>query len=237
MKFLSAEWRKLVMMNYIVPEELVKPYLPKGVELDLWKGKCFVSLVGFMFENTTVLGLKVPGHVNFEEVNLRFYVKRIVDGELRRGVVFIKEIVPKQMVTFVANNLYNEHYVTMQMHHDFVKTDSEMQIVYGFHHKGKWNKFGVKAVSKPFAMPENSDEEFFTEHYWGYTRINEHSTREYAVAHPRWEAYKILAQTIDFPTIGEVYGEQWTPFFAKSPDSVLLAEGSPIEVLFSQKIQ
>jgi hypothetical protein len=236
MKFISAEWRKLVMMNYIVPEKLLEEYLPNGVELDLWKGKCFVSLVGFMFENTKVLGLKIPWHVNFEEVNLRFYVKRIVNGELRRGVVFIKEIVPRTMITFVANTLYDEHYCTMKMRHEFLKDTNSFQVSYGFFTEEKWNKFQVKADLTPIEMAVGSDEEFFTEHYWGYTRLNERDTREYHVTHPRWQAYKVQAHTGDFPTIGNVYGNQWMPYFSKTPDSVLLAEGSPIEVLTAKKL-
>ena len=93
MSFLKAEWRKLVMANYTVPEELLLPYLPAKTVLDTWNGQYYVSLVGFMFVNTRMLGVKVPFHVDFEEVNLRFYVKYNDNGTWKRGVVFIKEIV------------------------------------------------------------------------------------------------------------------------------------------------
>jgi uncharacterized protein YqjF (DUF2071 family) len=237
MRFLQAEWRKLVMFNYAVPAEMLAGYLPAGVELDLWRGKCYVSLVGFMFENTKVLGVKVPYHVNFEEVNLRFYVKREVAGEIRRGVVFIKEIVPKPMITFTANTLYNEHYTTLQMRHEFKKENDFAEYLYGFVKNKTWNIFGVRAGLKANEMPEGSDEEFFTEHYWGYTKVNEHTTREYAVKHPRWQAYPVISFTAKLPEVGAVYGHQWEGVFNKEPDSVLIAEGSPIEVLLSAKLK
>jgi uncharacterized protein YqjF (DUF2071 family) len=80
MSFLNAEWRKLAIANYVIDPATLANYLPAGTELDLWEGKYYVSLVGFMFKNTKLLGIKIPFHVNFEEVNLRFYVKRFENG-------------------------------------------------------------------------------------------------------------------------------------------------------------
>ena len=132
MSFLKAEWRKLILLNYEVPEEVLLPYLPYGTELDKWDRKCLVSLVGFKFVNTRMLGIKIPFHINFEEANLRFYVKRIENGELKRGVVFIKEIVPKFAISTVANLLYHENYETMPMRHEWQEFDKEIQVSYSY---------------------------------------------------------------------------------------------------------
>ena len=75
-RFLTAEWRYLVMLNYQIEPDLLRPFLPQGTELDSWQGQTFVSIVGFNFLNTRLLGLPIPGHINFEELNLRFYVRR-----------------------------------------------------------------------------------------------------------------------------------------------------------------
>src|SRR3989344_5216660 len=123
--FLKAEWNNLIMANYEVPQEILLPYLPKYTELDLFEGKCYVSLVGFLFENTKMLGMKIPFHINFEEINLRFYVKYKSGKEWRRGVVFIKEIVSKPAITFVANTLYNEKYVTLSTAYYKSQKDSD----------------------------------------------------------------------------------------------------------------
>ena len=121
--FLQAEWRKLAIANYAVDRKILREYLPNKTEIDLWNGICYVSLVGFMFQNTRVLGIPIPYHINFEEVNLRFYVRHKSQGEWRRGVVFIKEIVSKPALTFVANNLYKEKYETMPVNHIWTSGD------------------------------------------------------------------------------------------------------------------
>src|SRR6478735_9893003 len=107
-KFLTAEWRDLVMANYEIDPSMLADRVPRGTELDLHEGRCFVSLVGFMFLETRVMGFPVPFHTNFEEVNLRFYVKRKTEDEVRRGVVFIKEIVPRYAISTVARVMYGE---------------------------------------------------------------------------------------------------------------------------------
>ncbi len=130
MSFLKAEWRKLAIANYIIDKDYLTEFVPIGTELDLWNGKCFVSLVGFMFKNTKLLGIKIPFHVDFEEVNLRFYVKRLENGEWKRGVVFIKEIVSKRALTFVANTVYNENYETMPMSHNWSENEDLRVVEY-----------------------------------------------------------------------------------------------------------
>src|ERR1700733_4846171 len=107
-RFLQAQWTNLLMLNYEVDPEILKPYLPPATELDLWQGKALVSMVGFLFKNTRVFGVKWPLHVNFEEVNLRFYVRHFNGTEWKRGAVFISEIVPKRVISLMANTLYNE---------------------------------------------------------------------------------------------------------------------------------
>jgi uncharacterized protein YqjF (DUF2071 family) len=229
MSFLKAEWRKLVLANYVIPEELLLPYVPKGTELDLWEGKCYVSLVGFLFKNTKVLGVKIPGHVNFEEVNLRFYVKRIVDGEVRRGVVFIKEIVPKAAITFVANTVYREHYVTKKMDHAITLNPKEIAVHYTWVDAGEEQSFEVIAEAKSVHFPEGSEEEFITEHYWGYSKFDSDKTNEYEVTHPKWQVYPVKEYEInvDFEA---VYGADFAMLNQLEPRSVFLAEGSEITV-------
>ena len=109
------------MLNYEVAPEALAPFVPAGTELDAWEGRHLVSMVGFMFQSTRGLGFPIPFHRNFEEVNLRFYVRRKVDGEWRRGVVFIKEIVPRFAIAWVARTFYNENYVALPMSHRLEK--------------------------------------------------------------------------------------------------------------------
>jgi uncharacterized protein YqjF (DUF2071 family) len=232
--FLQAEWRKLVMANYAVEKKLLDPYLPYKTELDLWKDTCYVSLVGFMFQNTRVKGFSIPFHTDFEEVNLRFYV-RFKDGlEWKRGVVFIKEIVPKPALTWVANTIYRENYETMPMNHLWEIKDGSLSVGYKWKKK-EWNSLSVTADLKPHEMEAGSEAEFITEHYWGYTKINDRKTSEYRVEHPRWEIYDTKAYSIDVD-FGGVYGQSFEFLKNETPLSVFLAEGSEIKVKEGKEI-
>ena len=233
--FLDAEWRKLVMVNYSVDPKILKPYLPYSTDIDLWKGTCYVSLVGFMFVNTKVMRLKIPFHINFEEINLRFYVKYGEGIDYKRGVVFIKEIVPRPALTFVANLLYNENYETLKTGHKWTEGDDTLTVEYGWK-KGEWNTVKVIADKTPVDIKPNSEEEFITEHFWGYTKINDFRTSEYEVAHPRWQIYPIKEYEINVD-FKKVYGTDFEFLKDAKPVSVYLAEGSEILVKQGAKIK
>jgi uncharacterized protein YqjF (DUF2071 family) len=229
MSFLKAEWRKIAIANYVVDPEFLSEYVPHGTELDLWEGKCFISLVGFMFKDTKLMGIRFPFHTNFEEVNLRFYVKRFEDGAWKRGVVFIKEIVPKPAISFVANLMYKESYATLPMRHQWEETQNERKVTYQWEKNKKWQTFTVTADLESSEIPVKSETEFITEHYWGYAKVNDTSTNEYEVTHPRWRHYNVnsFELTVDYEA---VYGKDFAFLDKIEPHSVMLAEGSEITV-------
>jgi uncharacterized protein YqjF (DUF2071 family) len=233
--FLTAEWRKLALANYVIDPKILEKYVPKGTELDIWEGKCFVSLVGFRFLNTKVKGIKVPFHVNFDEVNLRFYVKYLDENEWKRGVVFIKEIVPKPILSFVARTLYGEPYHTHPMKHEWKETETERFVSYSWK-TSEWNHFSVNAALKSVSINAGSEEEFITEHYWGYTKRSETKTSEYEVTHPRWEVYPVHSHSIQ-TNFEEVYGADFAILNTLVPNSVFLAEGSETSVKSGKKIR
>lgn len=228
-KFLTAKWQNLVMANWAVDPVHLEPFLPYGTELDFWEGKCYISLVGFMFMNTKVLGISVPFHQNFEEVNLRFYVRHFDGKEWKRGVVFLKEIVPKAAITLVANTLYGEHYMTLPMSHKWEELDGEKMVKYSWKTEGKWHAIQVNTDKNPSPLIEGSEEEFITQHYWGYTKINEKKTSEYQVEHPSWKIYKVNDYHIEYPA-KSFYGEPFDDILRTDPISVFMAEGSEIVV-------
>ncbi|AZB27046.1 DUF2071 domain-containing protein [Chryseobacterium bernardetii] len=227
MNFLKAEWRKLAIINYEINPELLSQYLPKGTELDFYKGKCYVSLVGFMFLNTKLLGLPIPFHRNFEEVNLRFYVKKNENGIWKRGVVFIKEIVPKQALSFVANSVYKENYHTMPMKNIIRHQEKELLIQYSWKDKN-WHSIQITAENKKQPMEADSEFEFITEHYYGFTK-KENKTSEYEVCHPKWDCYRIKEYQLEID-FQKIYGRDFECLNHQQPISVMLAEGSEIKV-------
>lgn len=231
--FLTAEWRYLIMLNYEVDPAALAPLVPAGTALDLWQGKALASVVGFMFQRTRVLGIPPPFHTRFEEVNLRFYVSRPAEDGLRRGVVFVKEIVPKPWIARLARVLYGEPYVALPMRHAFEETGGALcsggLVEYTWRFRGRLNRLGGLACGEPQPLQEGSEEAFITEHYWGYTRLGSHLTGEYRVAHPAWRVSSV-DQPYLLADVEAMYGKNLAPFLKRRPRSAFLAEGSPVEV-------
>jgi uncharacterized protein YqjF (DUF2071 family) len=236
MSFLTAEWRKLAIANYEIDKSLLAKYIPAGTQLDLWNDTCYVSLIGFMFLNTKLLGMSIPFHTNFEEVNLRFYVKRFENGSWKRGVVFIKEIVPRPALTFIANTIYNENYETLPMEHVWISKRDKRIIEYRWKKGEKWNYLKIHASTESYEIEMNSETEFITEHYWGYAKGNKNKTIEYEVTHPKWKSYTVDDYDIDVDFRG-VYGKEFEFLRSAKPKSVMLAEGSQITVERSRTIR
>ncbi len=236
-RFMTAQWRHLLMVNFQVDPDLLQPLVPDGTELDFHDGRTFVSLVGFEFRDARLIGLSIPFHRNFDEINLRFYVRRSTPTGWRRGVVFVKEIVRVWAVATVARWVYNENFVVRPVRHQLrlPAADCPGVIVYSFRQNRRWNSlsanFGCE-LSHP--LPE-SEEAFVAEHYWGYTRRGDGSTAEYHVTHPPWRIW--LAKNIQFDfDFAETYGLPFKSVFDSAPTSAFVADGSAVEVFSATKL-
>jgi uncharacterized protein YqjF (DUF2071 family) len=232
--FLTAEWRKLIMVNYAIDPKVLSPYLPAGAELDFRDGTCYISLVAFMFTNTKVKGIAVPFHTDFEEVNLRFYVRFQKDGEWKRGTVFIKELVPKYMIALIANQVYREHYATCRMQHKHEVRDGANFIRYTWDN-GRRNYLEVVADQRAIEMDPGSKAEFIAEHYYGLSKVSSSQSNVYEVQHPRWQMYPVLHWDADVD-FGLNYGERFGFLTLEKPDTVFLMEGSPVQVMDRQRL-
>jgi uncharacterized protein YqjF (DUF2071 family) len=237
--FLTATWRNLAMLNYRVDPALLAPHVPQGTTLDSHNGATWISLVGFLFDDTRVLGVKVPLHVTFEEINLRFYVRRDSGEEVRRGVVFIKEIVPRRAIATVAKLAYNEPYETRRMGHYVAPRalNDPVHVSYSWAPRlGGWGHITIdttEALPRPIAA--GSEEEFISEHYWGYTRQRDGGTVEYRVEHPRWRVWQSARATVTGDVLG-LYGHAFAQMLEQPPDSAFLAEGSAESVHLPERI-
>jgi hypothetical protein len=294
-KFLTAEWRYLAMINYEIDPGVLLPFVPRGAELDARDNRAFVSVVGFLFLNTRVLGLPIPFHRDFEEINLRFYVRRRGPEGWRRGVVFVKEIVPRWAIATVARIVYNENYVARQMSHRidlkdgmiapnglveyswretamrmrmrngerersgaagegpvreaqvahaprsaFKRRDAdgegpvrEAQVAHA--PRSAFNRIRVRTVGEAQPLAAGSEEEFITEHYWGYAAQRDGGCVEYQVEHPSWRVWQTSEAGFDCD-VKRVYGEQFVSFLSAVPISAFVAEGSPVVVRKGQRI-
>ncbi len=230
-KFLTARWEDLIMANYEVDPAVLAARVPLGTEIDLHEGKCFVSLVGFMFLDTRVMDFLIPFHVNFEEVNLRFYVRRETDNEVRRGVVFVKEIVPRAAIVQVARKLYGEPYEKWKMSN----FRDDQHIRYSWEKQGCTNTLSVKRGESRGVPADDSHGSFIIEHYWGYTKRKANRTDEYKVEHPKWELFEAEHPHIDVD-FGRTYGGEFAFLNDAEPYSVVLAKGSEIAVYKGETI-
>jgi uncharacterized protein len=217
------------MLNYRVEPELLVPFVPRGTELDLWNGEAYASVVGFLFANTRVLGVPVPLHRTFEEINLRFYVRRTLGGETRRAVTFIREIVPRRAIAVVARTIYNEPYTTRSMRHHIRATQEETVADYEWKGALEWTGVHMSATGAPSPIRAGSEEEFIAEHAWGYTCQRDGGTIEYEVRHPRWKIWPARTARLAGVTT-DVYPQQFARIFSREPDSAFLADGSAVTV-------
>jgi hypothetical protein len=249
--FLAAEWRDLVMLNYEVDPRLLREYVPRGTEQDSFGGRTLISLVGFRFLRTKLFGvLPVPFHANFDEVNLRFYVRRRdSSGEIRRGVVFIREIVPKRAVAWLARLAYGENYVRYPMRHRVSANGVGAAAEYEWRMRGNWARLHVEAAGEPVLPTEGSIEQFITEHYWGYTALPGSTSRrpgspslqrdggcvEYHVTHPQWRVWRGASGGFEGDGAA-LYGDAFGEVLRRAPDSAFIADGSAVVVFKGERI-
>lgn len=223
------------MCNYVVNPELLLKHLPYKTELDIFNGKTYVSLVGFMFAETKIGGISVPFHINFEEVNLRFYVRYNDNGIWKRGVTFVKEIVPRRAISFIANTVYNEKYCTMKMRNLIERKEDKTTIGYYWRYQNHWNKLEATTGNMAIAMESGSEEEFIAEHYWGYSKHSDTFTCEYGVEHPRWNVYPVKSYEVDCD-FKKLYGDEFAGLKSAVPNSVFVAQGSRVSVMSKRRL-
>jgi len=235
--FLSTEWRDLLMLNYEIDPVLLHPFVPRGTELDSFEGKAYVSLVGLRFVRTRLFAsISVPFHTDFDEVNLRIYVRRSEAGEFRRGVVFIREIVSLPLVTLVARTAYGENYMTLPLRHSISLTDSGGSVEYSWRFQRQ--PYRMRGLTSGSGSRANggSLEQFISEHYWGYTRRRDGSSLEYYVSHDPWRIWRATNVTFEGDGAG-IYGAELGRVLARAPDSAFVADGSAVLVYAACRIE
>ena len=233
--FLTARWERLLLLNYPCDAALLRPLVPAGTTLDTWEGSSWVSLVGFLFLDTRLRGLPIPWHRDFEEVNLRFYVRRTVNGEVRRGVVFVKELVPRRAIAWVARHLYNEPYEAVSMTHRVERVAGGESLSYGWQYRGERYAMEARTDGRPAPSPPGSAVEFITEHYWGYTAQPDGGTIEYRVDHPRWRVWDARAVRLSGAWTA-LYGPELGGVLSRRPATAFVAEGSAVQVFRGRRI-
>ena len=216
------------MLNCVVDPRILAPFVPPATEIDFENGETFLSVVGFLFLDTRLLGLPIPLHRDFEEVNLRFYVRRKSADTWRRGVVFIRELVPRRAIALVARTFYGENYLALPMKHEIEHRDSNLKVEFSWRRGRKWESLKMNAAGEPQTIPAGSHAEFITEHDWGYTSLRS-GCGEYRVEHPRWKIWNASDFELN-ADVATLYGKQFAETLNQLPRSAFIADGSAITV-------
>ena len=224
--FLRAVWSNLCLVTYQVDDEILSPRLPPGFRLDKLDGHAFVSLVAFDFLQTRVKGIAWPWHVNFPEINLRFYV---VAPDGRRGVMFIRELVPRPAIAWIAKAIYNEPYAATWMRSAVEKTPERIEVVHNWRWRGEDHRLRVTSRIQSRMPEQGSVEHFFKEHQWGFGVTHRGATLAYEVRHPHWEVHDVLDYDVQ-SNLGQLYGDEFAQLQHATPFSVVHAVGSAVEV-------
>jgi uncharacterized protein YqjF (DUF2071 family) len=237
--FLTAQWRFMAMLNFEVDPEILLPRVPAGTQLDLYDGKALVSVVGFFFRDARILGVPVPLHREFEEVNLRYYVRREAPDGVRHGVTFVKEIVPRWAVAQTARLIYNENFTALPMRHDFELDGDTLRdggaINYGWRIGPRWYRLRARSQGKPYHPEKGSEEEFVISHWYGYTPQNTRSCLEFYVDHPPWRILKVSDALLE-TEVTKLYGAEFKTALNAPPRSAFICEGSPVTVFSSELV-
>jgi uncharacterized protein YqjF (DUF2071 family) len=225
------------MLNFPIDSRDLMPLVPRGTEIDSWAGTTHISLVAFQFLHTKVCGVTVPLHRNFEEINLRFYVRSRGPEGWRRGVVFVREVVPRMAIAQVARWLYNENYVACATRSEVTVPSSEVEgaVEYGWKHRGAWLSVGARFSGNPRLPETDSIEAFIAEHYWGYSVLRDGGTVEYHVEHPQWTLWA-ASESWAAGDMSGFYGPRWSHALASAPSSAFVADGSPVTVRTGHRI-
>jgi uncharacterized protein len=242
--FLTARWTELLMLNFEAPADVIARIAPMGTEPDLFGGRAYLSVVGFMFCDARLFGMPFLGHGRFEEVNLRYYVRREIGGQVRRGVVFVQEIAPRPIVAAVARWAYNESYVTRKMRNAICLADETLdasdRVGYQWRTgRGKschWNRAAARAAAAPRLPAGGSLEEFIVDHYWAYVRARDGSTREYRVAHRPWRVAP-AADVVWDCDLAATYNTPLADYLAAPPTMSMIADGSPVQVFRGRRCE
>lgn len=237
MVFLTAEMRHLAMLNYAADPDLLRPLVPARTELDFWNGKALVTLLGLRFLKSKAWGVPIPFHGSFEQVNLRFYVRRREGDEIRKGVVFVREIVPRRAIAAVARMVYNERYVCLPMAHSVQpQPDDGFKVEYRWRSRQAWNRLSLSAGGQPRVPDEGSEERFVVEHYYGYVMQRDGGCLEYRLAHPSWRVWAGRDAKFEGDA-EELYGRELATVIRGEPSSAFLAEGSAVAIYRGRRLR
>lgn len=225
--FLVAHWENLVVASFKADKQLLQPFVPRGTELNDWNGDYYMSLLGFQFSRARFCGIPSPFYRRFEELNLRFYVRQKVKSGWRKGVVFIKEVIPSKLVGCIAKWLYHENFAALPMHHHIYTGNDGRHTEYYWEQESKPGYLKLCSQLQPEPAVPGSLPAFIHDHYIAFTKTKKHSYT-FDIQHPDWNIYPALSFEMQLDAVA-LYGEAFRDAFSQ-PATAFLLDGSKTNV-------
>jgi uncharacterized protein len=222
---ITCAWRDVLITTWAVDAALLEPYRPAGTTLDMWNGHGLLSIVGMRFLDLQVAGVAMPFHQDFEQINFRFYVRRDTEED-RRGVVFLKQIVPSSSMALIATLLYNESFLTTATRYDITRA-AQGWTLYEWMVAGRWNRVSAIRRGEPIMPGSDTIETFIKDRPWAYTRQADGSTVEFEAQHPVWPIYSTHEMLLDCDVV-PLIGAPFVPVLSAQPLSTFVATGSDV---------
>lgn len=229
---ITAAWTNIAVVTWEVEPDLLAPYVPPTLSLNLRDSMAFVSLVGLQFSNLRVRGVRVPGHQHFDEINLRFYVRKTG----YQGVTFIREYAPRPLAALMARILYSEPYRAAPVRGRITADEATIVAGYEIDYGGRTSQFSLTGQRPPVRPDNTTLEHFLLEQHWGFTTTRGGQMMRYEVEHPVWHIYPIVSYTLDFD-FAAVYGPKWAVLGESEPRSLVLATGSDVTISRPRRIK
>jgi hypothetical protein len=222
---LTANCGYPVFLNFGVDPQLLVGRVPAGTELDFNNGATFLSVVGFLSADTVLIGQPPIRQRLFERVQLSFYVRKRNVDDWRRGVVVVREIVPRTVAPVLAHIFVGEPLLALSMRHDLVDRGARIAVDYAWRRTSKWEGLSITAEGEVQPIAAGSDEDFIISRPWQYTALASR-VLEYRIEHPRWRLRSAVSWKFD----ADVFGPEFTETLQGQPLSVFVADGSHIRV-------
>ena len=229
---MTARFSEVVAVNFQIDPKVLAPRIPKGLELDFYKGETYVSLVAMMLRDVRVWGIPIHIATGFEELNMRFYVRRKDGDGYQRGACFIKDYVSSGAAAWILGSLFKADFHKIKMKHDNTGFADDGESVPSVDYRWKvgdhWNRLRIKARSKVQKTGSDTKVGFILNHNNEYSS-RKGKTLEYRATHPTWTVWD-AAQANFTCDVKTLFGQEFEKPLSKRPASVFVASGSDFTI-------
>jgi uncharacterized protein len=187
---MKQTWYDLLFAHWEIDPELIKPFIPKNLMLDTYKGKAWIAVVPFRMSGIRLRNMpQIPFTSKFPEINVRTYVTY----QGKPGVYFLSLDASNYLAVKVANSFFYLPYFLSEM----VVSSEGDSIYYQSNRSRSKEEFRFKGKYQPisdvFHAECGSLEYWLTERYCLYTEKHNRLYRG-EIHHKPWDLQEAKAE-------------------------------------------